>query len=106
SEVDQLPGNGQSVGVHQTLVNGIGFDKRHRVTEAYPPTVGTVDVTGELAGAEVHLWPAGAFEIYPADISAVGIAAQIAQTVLVHAEVVGRKVLVVDLVGRTTATQV
>jgi NADH dehydrogenase len=86
-EIDQLPCDGQPVGIHQALINRVSLDEGDRIAEDDPAAVGAINGTSNDAGAQIHFGRAGVFEVDPADIGAISIAAEVAHAVLIDAEV-------------------
>lgn len=105
AEILQLPSDGQAVGIEQTRRNRVGLDKGHGIAETDPAAVGAPDGTGELARAQIKRRRPGVFKIDPPDVRAVGVAAQVAKPVIVHAKIVGSVILVLDAIDRRTAPE-
>ena len=106
AEVQQLPGDRQAVGVHRTGSDRVRLHDGKGVAQADPAAIGAVDVTAHPAGEQVHPGRAVGLEVNPADVRPIGEAAQVAQAVLVHPEVIGREVLVIDAVRGAAVAQV
>src|ERR1019366_2502685 len=85
---------------------GVGLDVGDGVAQGNPAAIGAPDVAAHLAVEQVHLGHAVGLEIDPADVRAPGITAQVAEAVLVHAEVGGGIVLILNLIGGRAAAEI
>ena len=106
AEVGEQPSDGQAIRHQRAFLDRIRLHISHGVAQRNPAAIGTVNIAAELAGEQIHLGCAGVLEINPADVCAIGITAQIAKAVLVHAEIAGGIVLILDLVGGRAAAEV
>gem|GEM_PF-1117779 len=104
AEVLQQPGDGQSVWGERAFLDGVGLHIGEGVAQGNPTAVGAPGGAGEPAREQIHLGRARVLETDPADVRAVGVAAQITKAILVHTEVGGGIVLVLNLIrGRAIA---
>src|SRR4029077_11516871 len=91
--------------VHLAGGDDVGLDHGQGVAQANPTAIGAPDITRHPARLEVHLGRAVGLEIEPANVRAVSITAQVAQAILVDPKIIGRKVLIIDAIGGSTAAQ-
>ena len=102
----QATGVGQSVGVSiGSTRNMIRLNHREGVAQTDPAAVCRINRATKLSGFEVHFGSAVGFEVDPADIGAVGEAAEIAQAVIVDAVIDRGVVLVLDTIGGGVAPE-
>src|SRR5215510_3545305 len=100
TKLQSLPCVGDAVAVGVcTVGDGVGLNECGRVAQRNPSAVGAPDEPGKFSGFQIQLRRAVGFKTHPADVRAVSVTAQIAEAIVVYAEVVGRKILILDAVG-------